>query len=255
LNKYILIVGGGSRIGKALISRGSPTKKYISIEWSREIAINKDNYENIIVNCDITNFNTLSEVFLEIDSDISNIVYMPRFRTARNFSRIDQAHAQMEFDLSVMGLINCLNVLDVDSKNGMRIDSIVALSTVLGSRVSRIEEVGYHIGKAALEHLIRVLAIRLGPNGTRANAISIGFIQGPKEVNFRKEIQTALENTHPLGKPPDLDDILRVIEFLISDQSKAITGQIISVDGGSQLFESFDLTLKSQGINFRDVYR
>jgi enoyl-[acyl-carrier protein] reductase III len=88
--------------------------------------------------------------------------------------------------------------------------------------------------KAALESLVRHLAVELGPKGINVNTISAGAVdtEALKKFPNREEIlQTALDRT-PLGRLTTPEDVANVALFLCSDLASMIQGQTIVVDGG-----------------------
>lgn len=119
--------------------------------------------------------------------------------------------------------------------------SVVAISSVEGSMIvatSGATQPAYATSKAALEHLVRALAVDLGPAGIRVNAVAPGFIQTPMSEAaladpVRRELitdQIALRNCLGLSS-----DISGVVLFLLSDLAAYITGETIHVDGGFTL--------------------
>ena len=88
--------------------------------------------------------------------------------------------------------------------------------------------------KAALESLVRHLAVELGPKGINVNTISAGAVdtEALKKFPNREEIlDTALSKT-PLGRLTTPEDVADVALFLCSDLASMIQGQTIVVDGG-----------------------
>lgn len=88
--------------------------------------------------------------------------------------------------------------------------------------------------KAALESLVRHLAVELGPMGINVNTISAGAVdtEALKKFPNREQIlNTALERT-PLGRLTTPKDVANVALFLCSDLAAMIQGQTIVVDGG-----------------------
>ncbi len=94
----------------------------------------------------------------------------------------------------------------------------------------------YAVAKAGICHYTRLLALRVGPAGIHVNAIAPGLILASRPIfnNGRADP----ENLEPaaaaiplrrLGTP---EDCARVVEFLVTDLSDYVTGQIVSVCGG-----------------------
>jgi len=89
--------------------------------------------------------------------------------------------------------------------------------------------------KAALESLVRYMAMELGPQGIRTHAISPGPIRTRASSGI-ESFETLIEQNirrAPLGRLVTLDEIANLATFLCSDASSGMTGQTIYVDAGS----------------------
>ena len=90
------------------------------------------------------------------------------------------------------------------------------------------------VAKAALEASVRYLALNLGPEGTRVNAISAGPIKtlaAAGIANFRKML-SQFEAAAPLRRAVTIEDVGNAAAFLCSDLAAGITGEITYVDSG-----------------------
>lgn len=113
--------------------------------------------------------------------------------------------------------------------------SIVALSSLGSTRVlENYALVG--TSKAALEALVRYLAVELGPQGIRVNAVSGGIVEtGALEHFPNREEMLAMGERTAAGRMLVPDDLAAVVCFLCSDDAEMIRGQVIVVDGGYSL--------------------
>lgn len=93
------------------------------------------------------------------------------------------------------------------------------------------------VSKAALEAITRYLAVELAPKNISVNAISGGAVDTEALQHFpnRDEILAEAANETPAGRIVEIDDMVKAIMFLISDDSSMIRGQTIIVDGGISL--------------------
>lgn len=96
---------------------------------------------------------------------------------------------------------------------------------------------GYNVmgvAKAALETCVKYLAYDLGPNNIRINAVSAGAIKtlSSKAIKGFGSILGATEERAPLRRTIDQDELGDAATFLLSDLSRAITGEIMHVDCG-----------------------
>jgi NAD(P)-dependent dehydrogenase (short-subunit alcohol dehydrogenase family) len=90
------------------------------------------------------------------------------------------------------------------------------------------------IGKAALEALVRASAVEWWPQSVRCNAVLPGFV--PVEQNKKRwsepHVAENLLAHHPLGRFVTAEDVAQVVAFLLSPESRAVTGVSLPVDGG-----------------------
>ncbi|NUB45030.1 SDR family oxidoreductase [Fertoebacter nigrum] len=116
--------------------------------------------------------------------------------------------------------------------NRMRGASVINLSSP-SVRFGIPGATGYTAAKAAIDAVTRQLAVELGPEGIRVNAISPGttLTPGTSVVLDADGFQRRVDRT-PLGRLCKGEDVADAAAFLASDASRFITGQTICVDGG-----------------------
>jgi enoyl-[acyl-carrier protein] reductase III len=114
--------------------------------------------------------------------------------------------------------------------------SIVALSSLGSFRVLE-NYVLVGTSKAALESLVRYLAVELAPRGIRVNAVSGGVVDTGALDHFpnREEMLDAARGRTPAGRMVTVDDMAGAVMFLCSPDAEMIRGQTIVVDGGFSL--------------------
>jgi enoyl-[acyl-carrier protein] reductase III len=114
--------------------------------------------------------------------------------------------------------------------------SIVALSSLGGSRVlDDYAVVG--VSKAAIEALVRYLAVELAPRGIRVNAVSAGLVETGALDFFakREEMLASFRRRTPAGRLVEPREIADAVCFLASPAAAMIRGQTLVVDGGYSL--------------------
>jgi enoyl-[acyl-carrier protein] reductase III len=116
--------------------------------------------------------------------------------------------------------------------------SIVAISSLGSTRVME----GYALvgaSKAALEALVRYLAVELAPRGIRVNAVSAGVVEtGALEYFPNKDAMLAMGMRNPVVRMVTPEDVAGCVIFLCSPEADMIRGQTLVVDGGWSLLAS-----------------
>jgi enoyl-[acyl-carrier protein] reductase III len=114
--------------------------------------------------------------------------------------------------------------------------SIVGVSSLGSTRVlDNYVLVG--VSKAALEALVRYLAVELAPRGIRVNAVSAGVVETGALDHFpnrEQMISDSLERT-PAGRLVEPNDVAEAVCFLCSPGADMVRGQTLVVDGGFSL--------------------
>ncbi|MDP9257990.1 MAG: SDR family oxidoreductase [Actinomycetota bacterium] len=112
--------------------------------------------------------------------------------------------------------------------------AIVLLSSQLG-RIGAPGYASYCAAKGGVDALVRALAVDVGPDGIRVNAVAPGLVRTPMAYFGRDnfdELVPAIAERHPLRRIGEPGDIAGPVAFLLSDAAAWITGQTLVVDGG-----------------------
>jgi NAD(P)-dependent dehydrogenase (short-subunit alcohol dehydrogenase family) len=116
--------------------------------------------------------------------------------------------------------------------------SIISTASVAGLRAGFAPHL-YSVAKAAVIHMTKTVALELGENGIRVNAICPGFIATPlaagrpdADDSQIEQMRQAGASSQVLGRVGEPSDIAAMALFLAGDESQWITGQEFIVDGG-----------------------
>lgn len=108
---------------------------------------------------------------------------------------------------------------------------IINISSVVGI-TGNAGQGNYSASKAGVIGFTKSMAKELASRGIRVNAIAPGFIQTDMTDILKDEIKEAMLNNIPLNHFGTPKDISNVVNFLASEESDYITGQVLKVDGG-----------------------
>ena len=111
--------------------------------------------------------------------------------------------------------------------------SILTLSYLCAERaLSNYNVMG--LAKASLESCVRYLALNLGPEGTRVNAVSAGPIKtlAASGIGSLRKMLTHVADYAPMRRNVTIEDVGNVAAFLCSDLAAGVTGEVTYVDCG-----------------------
>ncbi len=109
--------------------------------------------------------------------------------------------------------------------------SIVNITSVIG-QTGNAGQANYAASKAGIEAFSRSVAQEVGSRGVRVNCIAPGFIGTEMTEVLTEDQKKMILAKIPMDRIADPSEIATVVSFLISDDSKYITGHTLSVNGG-----------------------
>ncbi len=194
---------------------------------------------DIVIPLDVASDTQIAECFEQLgqrwdgfDILVHAIAYAPREAIEGEFlDGLTRENFAMAHDISAYSLAALAKASRpmMAGRNG----SILTLSYLGAERALQNYNV-MGVAKASLEATVRYLALNLGPEGTRVNAISAGPIKtlaAAGIANFRKMLHH-FESYAPMRRSVTIEDVGNAAAFLCSDLAAGITGEVTYVDSG-----------------------
>ena len=241
MRKVALVTGASRGIGRSIaleLARSgiSVAINYLSSEkMAKELLceIKKFNENVNIYMADVSNEIEVSEMVHKINFDLGEIDILVNNAGISQIGLFTDMTSHERDRMIGVNLIGAMNVTKaiLPSMIHYKSGSIINISSMWGE-VGASCEVVYSASKAGLIGFTKALAKELAPSGIRVNCISPGVI----DTDMNSELSSAeikeLIDEIPIKRIGTSDDIAKAVKFLISDNAKYITGQVIGINGG-----------------------
>ncbi len=209
--------------------------------------VRKRGSDGIVVQADVTRpeeiarmFRSVREAFGKVDIFVSNArPEVPKFFQPPAEITLEQWDTAMDSQAKAF-LVGAREAIALMPDGGR----ILAITYADGSRTGGFQSwVGMGSAKAAMESLVRYLAVAVAKRGITVNAISPGWTEDSVLNTLPTAAQDLIRNWHErgwtpmrrLGTPADVGD---AVALFSSDQARWITGQVIYADGGASLMNA-----------------
>jgi enoyl-[acyl-carrier protein] reductase III len=235
----VLVTGGSRGIGKAIALRlareGASTVAigyFRSDEAAEETAgeLRELGAEPVLIRGNVASSRVAEQVAALGPLDV--FVHNAATGVIRPALETEDKHWDWTLNANARALLGLTRVAAPSMPAG---SSIVAISSLGSVRVlENYSLVG--TSKAALEALVRYLAVELAPRGIRVNAVSAGVVETGALHHFpNREEMLASGAGNPAGRLVTPDDVAGLVSFLCSPDAEMIRGQTVVVDGGWSL--------------------
>lgn len=260
--KVAIVTGAGRGIGRATaLTLGREGAKVIiddiDLEAARlvEAAARASGAQAVAIKADVTRLDEVKQMVREtlerfgrIDILVNNagIWYIDGLPVAhRLFEQSTEDYWQGELGVTLFGVLNC-SMAVLETMLGQQSGSIINIASDAARAPRGGRTTVYGAGKGGIIAFTKNLAYELGPSGIRVNCISPGLIRTSQRaeaiesgaetrsevLKFWQDAQALIDRA-PLGRIGAPQDIANVVAFLASDASSFITGQTLSVNGGT----------------------
>src|SRR4051794_40121614 len=187
--------------------------------------------------CDVQDDAQIARVFREwsaregsLDILVHALAFAKREELVGEYAATSRDGFHLAMDVSAYSLV----ALTREARPLMSAGGSVMTLTYYGAEkvVAHYNVMG--VAKAALEASVRYLAADLGPSGVRVNAISAGPVRtlAAAGISGFKSMYGAFADVAPLRSNITIEDVGGTAVYLASDLSRAVTGEVVYVDGG-----------------------
>ena len=239
-NGSVLVTGGTRGIGKAialrLASEGASriALGYLRNDKAAEAAadeVRAAGAEPILVRGNVASEKVVAEFashgpYAAVVHNAATGVIKPALET-------EDKHWDWTLNANARALLSLARACAPDMPSG---SSIVAVSSLGAQRVLE-NYVLVGTSKAALESVVRYLAVELSPRGIRVNAISAGVVETDALDHFpnREQMLHAGKTRTPAGRLVEPEDVAGAVAFLCSPDADMLRGHTLIMDGGYSL--------------------
>jgi len=235
----VFVTGGSRGIGRAIALRfARDGAERVAIGYLRNDraaeetadALRDAGAEPVLVRGNVTSQRVLDEVAAL--GPLDALVHNAATGVIRPALETDDRHWDWTLNANARALLALARVAAPQMPAG---SSIVAISSLGAQRVlDNYVLVG--TSKAALESLVRYLAVELAPRGIRVNAVSGGVVEtGALEHFPNREAMLEAGRSNPVGRLVTPEDVAGAVSFLCGPDAEMVRGQTLVVDGGYAL--------------------
>lgn len=243
--KFIFISGGTRGIGRAIaLSQAGPGAvlfiNYLRDEESAAEVKKKLEAKRAVVHLLAGNVGdpdvaaSLMKKVAETTDRLDVLIHSAALGVFKPIHQLRVKDWDISLDVNAKALLTLTQgTLPLMKKNG---GNILAISS-LGSQRYTPNYGAIGISKAALENLVRYLAVELAPHKIRVNAVSGGLVDTDSLKSFPEigRMKKEFLSRTPGGRLGVPEDIAKVVSFLLSSDADWIFGQTIVADGGYSL--------------------
>jgi 2-hydroxycyclohexanecarboxyl-CoA dehydrogenase len=253
--KNVIVTGGGSNIGRAIVHAFAAEGANITIaelapaqgeKVAAEMAVMNTGSRAKVIACDVTDTGQVASMVRQSIAEfgcVDVLVNNVGWTIDRLFLQKPREEWEREVQVNLWGAINCIHAVlphMIDRQAG----AIVSISSDAG-RMGEYREAVYSACKAGVIALSKAVARETGRYGLRLNVVCPGLVVPPTEESispesmwnqmrdvFTEEVLERVRRSYILRRLGKASEVANAVVFLASDAASFITGQTLSVSGG-----------------------
>lgn len=241
LSGYNILVTGASRgIGRAIAEQAAREGASVAIGYSSsEESANKvlnslEGSGHFCVKIDISNESSVKEAFelvlKNFNNELHGLVNNAGVTKDQILLRMKTEDFETVINTNLKGTFFCTREASKSMLKKKR-GSIVHITSVIG-QMGQSGQANYAASKAGIEAFSKSVAQELASRSIRSNCVAPGFIQTDMTDALNETQKEAIMKTIPMGEIGQGHDVAQAVCFLLSNESKYMTGQTLGVNGG-----------------------
>ena len=243
-SKTCVVTGSSTGIGRGIAERFAENGWEVAINYRSSRAAAEETVDRVeaaggsgvAVQADVTMTDEVERMRDEVHDAFGAVdVLVNNAGITQDVRFTEMSHEEWDtvLDVHLDGAFHCTRTF-YDDLAAAEEGRLINISSLIG-KGGNFGQANYATAKAGIFGFTRTLALELAPEGTTANCVAPGFIRTDMVEELPEHITDTLREDTPLGRLGTVEEIAEVVDFLASDRSSFITGEIIDANGGKDL--------------------
>lgn len=244
-DKVAIVTGGTRGIGYSIVKKFLDNGAKVALFGSRQETVDKalaslkaDNADYPVIGLcpDLKSFDEVTKAIEDVKAEFGKIDILANnagISARDSFYEYSPEAFENIMDINVKAVFNCTRAVApiMKAQGGGSIINTSSMVSIYGQAAG----VGYPTSKFAVNGLTKSLARELGKDNIRVNAVAPGVTRTDMVAALPPEMVARISAGIPLGRVGEPEEVADCFVFLASDMASYVTGEILSVDGATQV--------------------
>ena len=244
-DKVAIVTGGTRGIGYSIVKKFLDNGAKVALFGSRQETVDKalaslkaDNADYPVIGLcpDLKSIDEVAKAIEAVKAEFGRIDILANnagISARDSFYEYSPEAFENIMDINVKAVFNCTRAVApiMKAQGGGSIINTSSMVSIYGQAAG----VGYPTSKFAVNGLTKSLARELGKDNIRVNAVAPGVTRTDMVAALPPEMVARISAGIPLGRVGEPEEVADCFVFLASDMASYVTGEILSVDGATQV--------------------